>query len=162
MSDDHIEYTHNDHPQDLIDAFRGRYQIFANPYPCKIRLYGFEFASGEIAYQVLKLRSMKRKRYIAEKYTHSDWREVKAYVNSHTELWDFRFDGDFTMAEVLEVKFAKPVFRQRLLDTYPIPLMEGNTWYDAYWGYSWHLKYGKNALGNLLMGIRERAIQSGT
>lgn len=160
--EDVIEFTYNDHPQDVIDAFRGRYQIFSNPYPCPIRLYGLNFPSSEIAYQVLKLRKTELRKKILKDVTYKHWREVKAWVNSHQEFWYYGFDRDFTMAEVLEAKFAKPAFRHRLLDTYPIPLMEGNTWYDAYWGYSWHLKYGKNALGNLLMGIRERAIQSGT
>lgn len=159
--DEYVEFTYNDHPQDLIDAFRGRYQIFANPYPCKIHLYGMDFPSSEIAYQLLKLRKTEHREELLETYpSYKDWREIKTWVNTHQEFWYYGFDRDFTMSEVLEVKFAKPVFRQRLLDTYPIPLMEGNTWYDAYWGYSWHLRYGKNALGSLLMGIRERAMRN--
>jgi len=60
------------------------------------------------------------------------------------------------MHEGLQLKFKyHPDLRKRLLDTYPSPLEEGNTWGDKFWGVDYYTREGENNLGKLLMEIRD-------
>lgn len=72
--------------------------------------------------------------------------------------WDYR--RTFVMREALESKFEDSELRGLLLETGRAILIEGNTWHDNYWG---DCKCGgpncaakgNNALGKLLMMIRD-------
>ena len=58
------------------------------------------------------------------------------------------------MEQVLICKFNQnPILLQKLLDTYPTPLAETNTWGDTFWGVC--NGQGENHLGQILMKIRE-------
>lgn len=77
----------------------------------------------------------------------SDWEAIKLDV----------------MLGVLRWKFSIPEFRQRLLATGSMQLIEGNFWHDVYWGVCiachrpGHHKgpFGENNLGKLLMVVRK-------
>lgn len=73
----------------------------------------------------------------------ADWEEVKRDV----------------MLRLLRTKFKREPYRTMLLETENVPLTEGNTWHDQYWGScSCPMHYGvegANWLGRLLMQVRE-------
>jgi ribA/ribD-fused uncharacterized protein len=61
------------------------------------------------------------------------------------------------MASLLPVKFEHADLRERLLETSPKMLVEGNFWHDLFWGVcfcSKHQGEGLNTLGKLLMNVR--------
>lgn len=63
------------------------------------------------------------------------------------------------MASLLEVKFQNADLRERLLETAPKMLMEGNYWHDTFWGVCFcpkHQGEGANTLGKLLMNLRRK------
>lgn len=67
----------------------------------------------------------------------SDWKQIKLKV----------------MENLLRQKFSQGTeLSQKLLETYPKELIEGNTWNDTFWGVCNNV--GKNNLGKLLMKIR--------
>ena len=56
----------------------------------------------------------------------------------------------------LRAKFDQnPDLRQKLIDTFPAMLVEGNTWGDVFWGVDLHTRKGENHLGKLLMKLRD-------
>lgn len=57
------------------------------------------------------------------------------------------------MHELVSRKFQDPKIREKLLYTGDNELIEGNTWGDTFWGVC--RGKGKNALGEILMSIRE-------
>ncbi|KKM63208.1 hypothetical protein LCGC14_1513830 [marine sediment metagenome] len=57
------------------------------------------------------------------------------------------------MKKILEVKFKDPELGQKLMNTAPAELIEGNNWNDRYWGIC--KGQGLNNLGIILMSIRD-------
>jgi predicted NAD-dependent protein-ADP-ribosyltransferase YbiA (DUF1768 family) len=59
------------------------------------------------------------------------------------------------MEQVIRAKFTQnPVLATRLLATGSMPLVEGNTWGDTFWGVDARTGKGGNHLGEILMAIR--------
>jgi hypothetical protein len=71
-----------------------------------------------------------------------DWEDIKIPV----------------MAFGLAEKFRNNPLLQKLIDTYPHTLVEGNYWNDKFWGYCLKTNEGSNWLGKLLMVARIRLI----
>lgn len=65
---------------------------------------------------------------------------------------DFRIP---LMRSLLLAKFGDPSLQAQLLETRPRTLIEGNTWYDTFWGVDAQTGAGENNLGKLLMEIRD-------
>lgn len=61
------------------------------------------------------------------------------------------------MEELLRQKFADPRLAQKLMETYPLMIEEGNYWGDRFWGV--YKGKGKNHLGRLLMQIRSELLE---
>ena len=60
-----------------------------------------------------------------------------------------------TMEDLVRTKFQDPNLAQALLATGDAELIEGNSWYDTYWGVNKFNGEGYNHLGVILMKIRE-------
>jgi predicted NAD-dependent protein-ADP-ribosyltransferase YbiA (DUF1768 family) len=62
------------------------------------------------------------------------------------------------MLTILFTKFSNPELAKRLIDTFPLELIEGNWWHDNFWGNCRCEKckniQGQNWLGRLLMTVR--------
>lgn len=69
-----------------------------------------------------------------------DWNDVK----------------DQVMESALRLKFNNEYLRNKLIETYPHELIEGNYWGDTYWGVCDNR--GQNKLGMLLMEIRDEFV----
>lgn len=68
------------------------------------------------------------------------------------------------MADLLAQKFKHPILREKLIDTAPAMLIEGNRWHDNFWGVCFCPRgkgtrgchgMGSNKLGRLQMNLRE-------
>ena len=135
---------------EAIDAFRGDNRFLSNfwagdPFTWRDQYW----SSAEHAYQAAKCarpeqadrirlaaRPGHAKRLGRQIEMRADWEEVK----------------DGIMADILRHKFQDPELRRRLLATGSVPLIEGNTWGDTYWGVCRGV--GQNRLGRLLMRLR--------
>jgi len=65
------------------------------------------------------------------------------------------------MYELLCLKFGDKELLEKLIDTYPHELVEGNYWHDTFWGQcncTKHQGDGENVLGSLLMFVRNTMI----
>jgi ribA/ribD-fused uncharacterized protein len=145
--------------QYLIEKFRGQYSFLSNMHPVRIPYQGLYYPSVEHAYQASKtLKQWDRepirtnpdpvsaKKMGRQLQIRPDWEEVKLDI----------------MRELLSLKFNYPHLSQRLLQTNPKYLKEGNTWHDNFWGSCTCLKcndVGENHLGKLLMDIRNSLCQ---
>lgn len=73
-----------------------------------------------------------------------DWEEIKVEV----------------MENIVRQKFKKnPELAQKLIETYPQQLVEGNWRRDTFWGMDIKNHQGQNYLGEILMKIREELRQ---
>ena len=145
-----------------ISIFRGRYLVLSNFYEDRnypFTFMGLTFISAEPAYQSAKSLDPE----IRKKFCNLHPREAKIYGN-RIELrpnWDNIKDD--IMYEVIRAKFSPhPALQQRLVDTYPSILIEGNTWHDNHFGSCSCLKCAnkekENVLGKLLMRFRDEII----
>jgi hypothetical protein len=143
-------------PDQTIASFRGEYQYLSNFYRCSIMYEGMEYVSAENAFQAAKTLNMKERvpfqfcapgqaKHLGKNLAlREDWEQVKEQV----------------MEEVLMIKFSIPDLREKLLSTVGTYLVEGNDWHDCYWGKCTcptHNGQGQNALGKILMKVREAA-----
>ena len=138
-----------------ISVFDGEYAFLSNFYESKIVHKDMTFPTVEHAFQAAKSLSEEEQAAISIAKTpgiakrlgrkvllRPDWEEIKEKI----------------MYECVKEKFKEPVLREKLLNTYPAELIEGNTWHDNYWGDCSCEKCknikGKNSLGKILMKVR--------
>jgi ribA/ribD-fused uncharacterized protein len=143
-----------------ITVFDGKYAFLSNFYESKIVHADMIFPTVEHAFQAAKSLSEEEQAAISIAKTpgiakrlgrkvllRPDWEEVKERI----------------MYECVKEKFKEPVLREKLLNTYPAELIEGNTWHDNYWGNCSCEKCknieGKNNLGKILMKVRNEIIK---
>lgn len=134
----------------MITEFRGEYSWLSNFHLCIIKYGDYEFSCVENAYQSAKNNNPKWKKYCS---TH-DPKLVKKKAKKvplNTGWDDYKF---VVMYFCLSIKFAQEPFRSKLLSTGDELIQEGNNWGDKYWGVCLKTGKGKNALGKLLMSIR--------
>lgn len=130
--------------------FAGQYRFLSNFWEVPILFEGRVYPSVENAYQAAKTLDPKGREFYenvsprdAKRYGHSvmytrkDWEQVKTSI----------------MLELLQQKFRDLVLRQKLVETWPAELIEGNWWHDHVWGVC--QGRGENRLGELLMYVRD-------
>ena len=138
----------------MIDEFKDEYRFLSNFWVLEnpIEIEGLVFDSSEAAYQAMKtldpiargkfqeLTPSESKKFGKNLDMRKDWEEVKVGV----------------MEEIVQQKFDKnPKLAQKLIETYPQQLVEGNWWGDTFWGVSIKNHSGQNHLGEILMKIRK-------
>lgn len=149
--------------------FRGEYRFLSNFADCKVRVHNIICSSTEVAYQLLKTLvpeeialfvilepgekydmnadkvynsvSARTAKYLSHRITtRADWKQVKLQI----------------MYDILCVKFKhNDYFKQKLLATGNIEIIEHNTWNDKFWGVDENTGIGENNLGKLIMKIRD-------
>lgn len=133
----------------MINSFRGKYGFLSNMYDAPVFYNGMLFKSSEAAYQAqktldrheqfsfTKLSGPEAKKKGKTVHIRADWNEVKIRI----------------MYDIVFAKFSQnPILAQRLIDTSPQELIEGNTWGDTFWGQV--NSKGHNWLGKILMEVR--------
>lgn len=144
----------------VINSFRGNNLFLSNFYDTPIRTTdNVCYKCAEAAFQAQKCPAEKMK------FVQLDGKNAKA-MGRKVQLrsdWDAVKDG--AMYRVLEQKFAPGTqLAEKLMDTSPAYLIEGNTWHDNYWGACMcdkckaENKRGLNKLGSLLMDIRSKLL----
>lgn len=133
-----------------VGRFRGKYGFLSNMYDCPVTYNGVTYSCSEAAYQAQRcardedrskfdlLDGVSAKKLAKQVETKAGWNDIKAGV----------------MKEILRAKFRqnKPL-ADKLLATGEKELVEGNKWYDTYWGV--FKGKGENVLGKILMDVRD-------
>ena len=126
--------------------FRNDFWFLSNMCEVPITYRGLTYKCVESAFQAQKcpdraeefvnLRGFEAKRLGKQVKLRQDWSTVKLHL----------------MYKLLRIKFSIPEYRDKLLRTGDVEIVEDNTWRDTYWGR--YKGEGENALGKLLMCIR--------
>ena len=136
----------------MIAKFMGLYRWLSNFEEVEIEYNGTVFPTTEHAYQ-------------AQKNDDPGWRaicsctdtspgEIKRLSRS-IEVRGNWFDINFDiMLDLQRIKFSKEKYKQLLLGTGDLELIEGNTWGDLYWGIDSVTRIGQNKLGKILIKVR--------
>ena len=135
-----------------ISSFSGRYFFLSNYFPHSFVYKGIKYLSSEAAFHAQKdesrakefefLTPNRAKRLGRLVKLRPDWEDVKKSI----------------MKDILIEKFSDKKLRQKLIETYPYTLIEGNDWGDKYWGVDFKTQEGQNNLGKILMEIRKEII----
>jgi len=158
-----IDFAEELHGKEIIESLRGEYRWLSNFYPCTINYNGETFNSTEHAYQAYKTEDPLWREAIRISQTPAIAKQkgMKAPLRPD---WDgFK---DSVMLDVLRLKFQNITLQDKLLETYPKYIIEGNVWHDNHFGVclledcdKCRDKKGKNVLGDLLMKVREEIIR---
>jgi ribA/ribD-fused uncharacterized protein len=143
-----------------IDRFVGELEIFSNFFPEPVMLDGVKYDSNEYAFQAAKTDNPEERERVRLCSTPGKAKRMGRKVA-------LRPDWESVKLQVMEIlliqKFSNPELRQKLVDTWPLKIVEGNNWHDNFWGdcdcgKCTNIK-GQNHLGRLLMKLREELRQ---
>ncbi len=136
----------------MIKEFQNEYRWLSNFWPVPIEYQGRIYPSVEHAYMAQKNLSETWQNFCVEEEDpkrvkkmsmlvclRDDWEEIKVAL----------------MTDLIRIKFQNPVLREKLLATGDEEIQEGNDWGDTFWGVDLETGEGKNALGKIMMKIRE-------
>ena len=133
-----------------ISKFDKEYFFLSNFYPCKVHYQGQTYKSSEAAYQAQKTSDSKLRR----EFETLSSREAKKRGRMLELRKDWEEVKDNIMYEICYSKFVNnPIIARKLIATKDAELVEGNTWFDTYWGVCNNV--GLNKLGQILMKVRE-------
>lgn len=114
----------------MINEFVGDHEFLSNSYESTITYKGREFPTVDAAFK--SVSRLLRKPEI--------WKTHQVVV----------------MRSLVFRKFLQnPSLATRLVATDTVPLINGGTWQDPFWGYDTIYNIGENHLGIILMKIRE-------
>lgn len=140
-----------------VDIFRGTFFFLSNMKTCEIMYEGDMYNSVEAAFQAAKLLNRaERAKFI--KNTRPDYarRMGQSIKNIRADWYEVRTAIMYT---IVKDKFTRnEVLKAKLLATKHIPLAEGNTWGDTFWGTVDGI--GENHLGKILMQVRDELRQN--
>jgi ribA/ribD-fused uncharacterized protein len=132
-----------------IKEFQDKYRFLSNFWPSKVTYEGVVYPTIEHAFQAAKTLNPKEREMflgVSAKEAKKRGKQVKL-----REDWEqVKFD---IMKQLLINKFNQPELKQKLLDTKPHHLEEGNDHGDTIWGTVNGV--GQNHLGRLLMEVRD-------
>lgn len=148
----------------MIDQFRGIYRFLSNFYYLSNGMIynNIYYPTVEHFFQAMKTLvheeqvqiALAKSPGIAKKMASPDG--YKGFKITLRPDWE---DIKITvMAFGLAAKWSHDPLRQRLIDTYPHVLVEGNYWNDKIWGFCLKTNEGQNLLGLLHMEARTRLI----
>lgn len=136
----------------VIDRFSGANKFLSNFYYHKFKFEGATYRTAEHAFQAQK--TTVRSQVVAIKGANSP-----AAAKRMGRKCSMREDWDLIKVNVMErivrAKFQDKDMAKLLLATGDAELIEGNTWYDTFWGMSGRPMRGSNHLGKILMKVRE-------
>ena len=136
--------------KDSIKSFKGKNVAFlSNFYSVIVKYNGIEFPSVEHAFQASKCLDEKVQRQFRVAPTPREARRFGREVELR-EDWESVKVG--IMEDLLRQKFSQSEFKNKLLETGNLELIEGNNHGDTFWGQV--NGQGENMLGKLLMKIR--------
>ena len=136
----------------MISEFSGNHRWLSNFWLCQITMGDLVYPSTENAYQAAKYPSKDR-----QQFTTCSPSKAKRLGNMTTLPINWDSEKLIVMRKVLNQKFRANTFNAAiLLETGDVPLIEGNTWDDCFWGVC--NGQGQNHLGLMIMDIRTKLI----
>jgi len=137
----------------IINEFKTADNVYLSSfYPIKIEYDNLTYRSAESAYWAQKCTDF-HDRVGFMKLTGIEARRLGRTI--HREDWNEQ-TALYTMYLVNKTKFDQhPNLKEKLLSTGDLPLVNGNLYGDAYWGFDVYRQTGKNMLGKILMRIRK-------
>lgn len=140
-----------------ITSFVDHYRFLSNFYPCAIEYNGYVWADSESAYQAMKSTDPQIHEQFAAIRSPGVAKRLGKTIDMRPD-WD---DVKYTiMHDIVRAKFDQhPELAKLLMQTGYAKIEEGNHWGDTTWGISpAGSGIGENALGNILMTIREQLV----
>lgn len=145
----------------MISSFDKEYSFLSNFYPTLVDYEGLVYGSSEAAFQAAKtldhelraeftvLNPSEAKRFGRTLDLRPDWEQVKTKV----------------MTDIVRSKFnSNPEIAEKLIETNPEYLEEGNHWHDNIWGNCSCKRCkdipGANKLGKILMQVRAELMKA--
>lgn len=136
-----------------IDRFMNEFDFLSNFYEANVDYEGLTWRTSEHAYQAMKTTNQEQRLNLQEIYMPGDAKQYGRSVKMRTDWDDVKLG---IMEDIVRCKFQQnPQLEERLLLTEDIPIEEGNTWKDTYWGICAFTGVGQNHLGKILMKIRK-------
>jgi ribA/ribD-fused uncharacterized protein len=127
--------------------FRGKFSFLSNFHPAPTVWDGITYPTSEHAYQAAKTYRMEDRQEILRAATPAEAKRLGLYVNLRVD-WTDEVKTHVMFMVVLTKFLGNPLLRNDLLATQDLPLIEGNTWGDTFWGQV--SGEGQNRLGKIL------------
>jgi len=134
--------------------FRGRYEFLSNFYYAPFVEDGIEYPTVEHFFQAQKTFDEGDRKLIASASTPGLAKRMGRRVSLRKDWDSARID---VMEAGLRAKFSDPFLKNKLVQTYPLEIVEDNSWKDYFWGRC--NGRGSNHLGRLLMKIRGEVME---
>ena len=136
----------------MIGEFSGNNRWLSNFWLCQIVMGDLVYPSTENAYQAAKYPKKDR-----QQFTTCSPAKAKRLGSRITRPINWDSEKLIVMRKVLNQKFRVNTFNAALLlETGDVPLIEGNTWDDRFWGV--YNGQGQNQLGIMLMDVRTKLL----
>jgi len=144
-----------------ITSFRMNHYFLSNFYPAHVTYLGVSYQTSEHAYQAQKTTIPAEQEDVRQCATPGKAKRMGKLVTMRPDWLHMKAR---IMGEILWEKFRQnPDIAVQLINTDPRPLIEGNTWGDAFWGAEYDpvsdTWIGRNELGVQLMAVRARFIK---
>lgn len=138
---------------DKITSFRGKYRFLSNFYPAEVEMDGLVYPTVENAYQAAKSTNPILRLHFTTITPLKAKKEAPIVIDKAE--WFEKSLG--LMEDLVRQKFTKhEELKQKLIDTFPRHIEEGNNWGDRFWGTV--DGEGNNHLGKILMRIRRQVM----
>jgi len=135
----------------MINSFSGVHRFLSNFYYVNILYYDRVYPSVEHFYQAMKSLSDVDRVNILNAPSAAAAKKMGAGLT-------LRPDWDLVKIPIMDLglrkKFSNADLAQKLIETYPNALVEGNYWNDKFWGFCLKTGIGENHLGELLDRVR--------
>ena len=142
-----------------ITQFKDEYFFLSNFYPHEAGQDGGPALTVEHYFQAAKTKDYQEYESVLHAPGPGDAKRLGRGVTLRT---DWEAIKDSVMAFYVAKKFAEsPELAARLVATNGVPLVEGNTWGDKYWGVDLRTGEGLNHLGIILMSVRSTLVHIG-
>jgi ribA/ribD-fused uncharacterized protein len=136
----------------MITHFKDEYSWLSNFEKVQIEYEGRVYPSVEHAYIAAKSEDEGwRELCTSTKYRAGDLKQISKEIELRDGWDDMKV---YVMYDLLKKKFTQQPFKNKLLDTGDVELIEGNWWGDVFWGVDVNTDEGQNILGRLLMKVR--------
>jgi ribA/ribD-fused uncharacterized protein len=139
----------------MITQFDGPHEFLSNFYPSEVYYEGCWYPTVEHAFQAAKTLDESVRKEISLLRTPGQAKRRGRLITLRPD-WEFVKIG--VMYGLVHFKFERTwSLRNKLAGTDRLPLIEGNTWDDRFWGMVWDYDRwrGKNWLGRILMKVRK-------
>lgn len=137
-----------------INKFEGEFYFLSNFSPSTIMYNGEVWPTAEHAFQAAKSEDIMEREMVRACATPG---QAKRMGQKVTLRYDWEFIKIDVMRTIVGLKFADPSLGDRLVQTAPRRLVEGNYWGDTFWGVC--RGEGENHLGLILMDVRGKLIR---